>query len=284
MKKGSLVIAGTGIKSIQHITLEAKMYMENAEKLIYLVADPLTSSWIKDINPDAESLYDCYSENKPRIDSYIEMIDRILQPVRNGLDVCAIFYGHPGVFVYPSHEVIKKAKAEGYSAKMLAGISAEDCLFADLGIDPGKTGCQSFEATDLLVHKRKFDITSPLILWQIGMVGNLGFKPKGYDKEGLNILVDFLKQSYSGDHEVIVYEASQYSVTEPIIQHIKLNDLLNVKISPICTLFIPQANKASLDHAMIKRLGMDLSSLFITKDGKHPNVHTVESLSQIKNN
>jgi len=36
---------------------------------------------------------------------------------------------------------------------MLPGISAEDCLFADIGVDPGIYGCQSFEATDLFVNE-----------------------------------------------------------------------------------------------------------------------------------
>ena len=54
------------------------------------------------------------------------------------------------VFVQPSHESIAIARLEGFSARMLPGISAEDCLFADIGLDPGKDGCQSFEATDFL--------------------------------------------------------------------------------------------------------------------------------------
>jgi hypothetical protein len=35
---------------------------------------------------------------------------------------------------------------------MLPAISAEDCLFADLGVDPADHGCPSYEATDFLVH------------------------------------------------------------------------------------------------------------------------------------
>jgi precorrin-2 methylase len=60
--------------------------------------------------------------------------------VREGLNVCAAFYGHPGVFVYASHQSIRLARAEGFEAQMLPGISAEDCVFADLGIDPENMG------------------------------------------------------------------------------------------------------------------------------------------------
>jgi len=38
---------------------------------------------------------------------------------------------------------------------MLPGISTEDCLYADLGVDPGLIGSQNFEATDFIVSGRK---------------------------------------------------------------------------------------------------------------------------------
>jgi hypothetical protein len=78
---------------------------------------------------------------------------RILSYVRKGF-----------LFVVdPAHESIRRARMEGISACMLPGISAEDCLFAELGIEPSENGCQSFEATDFLVYKRKFDNRSSLI-------------------------------------------------------------------------------------------------------------------------
>jgi hypothetical protein len=105
------------------------------------------------------------------------MSELTLKYLREGLNVCVVYYGHPGVFVMPSHDSIRQARAAGFEAIMLPGISAEDCLFADLGIDPGRIGCQSFEATDFLVNRRKFDTSSHLILWQIGVIGDLSYDP-----------------------------------------------------------------------------------------------------------
>ena len=64
-----------------------------------------------------------------------------------------MFYGHPGIFAWSPHKVIKVARAEGYQAHMEPGISAEDCLYADLGIDPGRCGCQHYEASQLLFYE-----------------------------------------------------------------------------------------------------------------------------------
>ena len=82
-----------------------------------------------------------------------------------GHRIVAAFYGHPGVFTYPTDESIRRARAEGYHARMLAGISAEDCLIADLGVDPARNGCQSYEATDFLLNSRTIDALAQFILW-----------------------------------------------------------------------------------------------------------------------
>ena len=93
--------------------------------------------------------------------------------VRAGKRVCGVFYGHPGVFAWSPHKVIEVARAEGFQAHMEPGISAEDCLYADLGIDPGRFGCQHFEASQLLFYERRIDPTAYLVLWQVGLVGDL---------------------------------------------------------------------------------------------------------------
>ena len=62
---------------------------------------------------------------------------------------------------------------------MLPGISSEDCLFADLGVDPGVSGCQSYEATDFLMNAPIIDSSTQLILWPFqGKDGPMGKPPR----------------------------------------------------------------------------------------------------------
>src|SRR5262245_3102696 len=146
MGTGSLQVVGTGYLIAGHATPQAVAAMRRAEKLFYLVGDRPTRAWLESLNPSAESLQDSYAVGKRRSCSYQGMVARILARLRQGLDVCAAFYGHPGVMAIPSHVAIRQAREEGYDAWMLPAISAADCLYADLGIDPGAQGCQSFEA------------------------------------------------------------------------------------------------------------------------------------------
>jgi uncharacterized protein YabN with tetrapyrrole methylase and pyrophosphatase domain len=256
LKAGSLTVVGTGIQLVGHLTLAARAWIEQADKVLFAVADPVTAKWLQTLNATAESLpYN--TDNQRRRETYREMVERILAEVRQGLNVCAIFYGHPGVFADPAHEAIRLAHREGFRAQMLPGISAEDCLFADLGLDPAKNGCQSFEATDFLIRRRKFDPTSALILWQIAVIGNLGFYKEEEHLRGLRVLAEVLETHYSSDHEVIVYEAAvYYPVCEPVIQRMPLFKLPETKVTLVSTLYVPPKASAPVDREMMARLGM----------------------------
>ena len=149
------------------------MAIANADVVLTLVTEPVMHATVERLNPETRSLQEHYVLGRePRPTAYEAMVEEILAHVRRGLDVCAAFYGHPGVFVAPSHEAVRRAREEGFRARMLPGVSAEDCLFADLGVDPARFGCQSYEATDFLVHGSRVDPTATLVLWQIGTVGN----------------------------------------------------------------------------------------------------------------
>ncbi|HLA77690.1 MAG TPA: SAM-dependent methyltransferase [Vicinamibacteria bacterium] len=261
MKKGSLAVVGTGYLAAGHVTAESQTLIESAEKCLYMVADPAAEAWIRQLNATAESLKGCYAPGKPRLDSYREMVERMLTPVRQGLDVCAVFYGHPGVFAFPPHEAIRQARAAGFEARMFPGVSAEDCLFADLGLDPAIHGCQSFEATDFLVHQRRFDPTSNLILWQAGGIGVATYEREDlWSRSGLRVLAEVLLQHYPAGHQAVVYEAAVYPVCDPLILHVPLGKLAEARVSVISTLYLPPLRTAPLDLDMLDRLGISRPS------------------------
>lgn len=237
-KYGSLVVVGTGLRAAQHLTPEARDEISHADRVFYLVSDPLSEKWVKTLRPTAKSLASCYLRGRPRMAAYERMIDRILAPVRSGQRVCAAFYGHPGVAVLPSHEAIRRARKEGFEAEMLPGISAEDCLFSELGVDPVRSGCQSFEATDFLVYRRRFDPSSALVLWQAGVVGNLDYGERPA-RSGLRILARRLARVYGKRHEVVLYEASLLPVVPSTIRSVRIEELPRSGVTGGMTLFVP---------------------------------------------
>lgn len=256
MAKGSLTVVGTGFSLAGQVTREALSAIERADRLFYLVNDNVTSGWLEGKNPAAESLHSSYRSGRDRGETYLEMAERILAPVRDGRWVCAAFYGHPGVFATPPHEAVRRARAEGYEARMLPGISAEDCLFADLGLDPGALGCQSFEATDFLIRRRRFDPASLLVLWQVGVIGVRDFR-KGelWNRRGLEVLSEDLLRHYPATHQVTLYEASPYPVCRPRILRLAVAELGGAPATVRTTLCVPPRELTPVDAEMLARLG-----------------------------
>jgi hypothetical protein len=242
--------------SVGQITFETQGWIEQADLVVYCVADPATEDWIRRHSKDSRDLYALYGNHKPRIDTYNDMIDEMVMPVREGKTVCGVFYGHPGVFVHPGHKAIGILRAEGYRAQMLPGISALDTLFADLGVDPSVVGCVTYEATDMLLRNRPLIRESHAIVWQIGCVGDFGFNFGGYENRHLRVLVDFLEQAYSPEQIVTHYQGSQYPVCPPQIERLPLAELADARVTGISTLYIPPVQKQPVDREMAVRLGI----------------------------
>ncbi|MGB1251913.1 MAG: SAM-dependent methyltransferase [Candidatus Promineifilaceae bacterium] len=254
--EGALVVVGSGIQVRTQITTQALAFIKDANKVFYIIPDRLGDAWMLELNPSAESLAPIYQSHNKRLNAYQAIVEHILEPVRRGLNVCAVFYGHPGVFVLPGHEAIKQARSEGYRAWMCPGISAEDCLFADLGIDPATYGCQTYEATDFLLNAPPLDTRSHLVLWQVGAIGNTG-QPKAQKVQGIYILTEVLLTHYPADHVVTVYEAPPHPDYGPRIHPTPLSELPAVKVTSISTLSVPPCRPKTPDPTMLARLGLN---------------------------
>jgi uncharacterized protein YabN with tetrapyrrole methylase and pyrophosphatase domain len=252
VKRGSLIVIGTGIKTVGQLTVEAIAWMQEANSLLYVVGDPVAEAVIKRLNPNgAVSLSNYYEEGKQRIYAYNAMVEHILGCVRSGDNTVAAFYGHPGVFAYPSHESIRRARSEGFPARMLPSVSSEDCLFADLGVDPAVGGCQSYEATDFLLTAPAIDASSQLILWQIGTLGDWTYKRFKYDTSAMPLFVQKLSQFYPMSHLITVYEAPMFPGIEPMISQIPLYSLIDFPITAAMTLYIPPVRTRVPDPSLL---------------------------------
>lgn len=255
--QGRLVVVGTGLRMGAHLTAEASYWLKRAEKVLYLVADPVSEALLRELAPGAQSLMPLYEVGKPRLETYEAIITQTLALLEQGHLVCLATYGHPGVFAYPTHESIRRARGKGLEASMLPGISTEDCLFAELGIDPAAYGCQSFEATDFLISRRRFDPAVPLILWQVHMLGVRTFSPKGCPPERVRILAETLAQHYGQEHEVVCYRTPQLPSEEPTLLRVPLSELGRRPGTMAWTLYVPPREPAPIDHEMERRLGMN---------------------------
>jgi hypothetical protein len=137
---------------------------------------------------------------------------------------------------------------------MEPGISAEDCLYADLGIDPGKFGCQHYEASQLMFYQRRIDPTAYLVLWQVGIAGDQSLARFSTGSAYRQVLVDLLARDYPLDHEVIVYRCATLPIHQPRIERIALDKLPETSIDMHATVVIPPARALQPNLAMRERI------------------------------
>lgn len=256
-----LTIVGTGIRAGLQTTPESLVAIKRASKVLYLVADVLAQRWIKQLNANAESLQRFYRKDTHRINIYNDIVDCILQELKGNGSVCVVFYGHPGCFVYPSHEAIRRAREEGFRARMFPGVSAAENLYADIGVDPGIMGIQSYEATNFVLCRYAFDTSVGLILWQIGLFGFANWDPtysSAYER--LQVFVEYMRQFYDEEHEVLLYEASESPLGNARVTRTLLRDLPNCSISGVATLYVPPKGRPTVDRSMAQRMGLRIAT------------------------
>jgi hypothetical protein len=137
---------------------------------------------------------------------------------------------------------------------MEPGISAEDCLYADLGLDPGTYGCQHYEASNLMFYQRTIDTAAYLILWQPGVAGDKSLAKFSTGGAYREVLVELLSQWYPLDHQVILYEAVTLPIQQPRIERIALSDLPKAQMDLKTTLVIPPATVAKANQVILDKL------------------------------
>nr|WP_026034084.1 SAM-dependent methyltransferase [Dyella japonica] len=246
---------GLGMTLGSHLTPLARSHIAQSDVVFAGVSDGIVEAWLQRMHADVRSLQPYYREGKSRRDTYQEWVELMMAEVRAGKRVCGVFYGHPGIFAWSPHKAIEVARAEGYPAHMEPGISAEDCLYADLGIDPGRFGCQHFEASQLLLFERRIDPTGYLVLWQVGHVGDLSLARFGATGPAYRqLLVDLLAQDYPLDHALIIYRAATLPIQQPRIRRVALRDLPHAELTAEETVVLPPARAMKPNLAVRARL------------------------------
>ena len=260
-KPGRLLCVGTGINLARHITEAAKRNIQNANIVFGIMPNTRIDGWVRELNPNYVSLQSKYAPGKQRSDTYMEMAQAVLAELRAGKDVCFAIYGHPGIFAYAGHLAVGLARREGFAAVMEPGISAEDCLFADLGLDPSYYGVQSYETTKLLFYEHVVNPHSTLILWQISLAGEHTQKTFKTSREKLRLTVEYLNQWYPPDHQVIVYEAPFMAGQTVRIERIPLSQLPDTELDASSTLVIPPIGDLEYDHEVLAKFGLTVEDL-----------------------
>lgn len=241
MSEKKLVICGAGIKSISHHTKEFDLSVRSADIVIYLVNEPLLELWINKNSKRVFCLNDIYFSYPKRDESYKAIAETVISSFNEYNNICLVFYGHPVLLADSVNRIIEEAKLSNIKVQVLPGISAFDCLLADLEIKLDG-GCFLAEASFLIKNQINLDISNHVILWQVGVIDV--DSPITNDNRG-NIwkLKNELLKFYDAESQVYLYEASIYPHLKPLIIKTSIELISEYELSSITSMYIPPAKR-----------------------------------------
>jgi uncharacterized protein YabN with tetrapyrrole methylase and pyrophosphatase domain len=244
---GSLVCVGIGVRLDAHMTPMTDGYIRDSDVVFAVGLDVGARTALTRMHRDVRHLSSASDANSSLVDESYGIAHSLLDEVRSGKKVCAAFYGHPGVFAGAAHIAIHAARKEGFPAHMEPALSAADCLYADLGIDPGRYGCQHYDASQIMFYRRSIDTSAYLILWQVGAKERRSAPYR-------QLLTDVLAREYPLDHNILVYSAPIATDQQFSLDRARIDSLVHLDLHPLATIVIPPAADLLPDVHVKKRL------------------------------
>jgi precorrin-6B methylase 1 len=237
-----IFIIGLGIMNVDQLSREAIRAIGESNEVLYVDNGVGTQTFLEGLCPRVTSLFESsYEESGCRLGSYDQMAARVIASALEHPPVTFAMSGHPTVGAEAPFLIQALAKSLGLNVSVQPGISAMDCLFAELMIDPCQSGVQMFEATDLLLRKHSLIPEVPALIWQIGAVETRlhttrRSKPRRFERFLRHVL-----QFYPSSHEAVAYFASQHPLMRSQILRFPLGNIGDhaAELHPGFTLYIP---------------------------------------------
>ena len=251
-------ILGLGIRIGDHATREAERALAASTEVLFVDTGPATAAWLARHCPKVTPLFaTSYTEAGRRRAGYHDMAARVLGAALDNPPVSFAIQGHPFVGVLASGLILRGAAALGLEVEAQPGISAMDCIMAELGLDPLRAGLQSYEATDMLLRRRPLQPDVPALIWQAGVVESCLHSTRPSRPERFERLRDHLLAFYPAAHPVTAVFASPHPFVPTERWSVPLGqlDAAAPHLHAGFTLYLPPAGERPIaDAALLARL------------------------------
>lgn len=272
--KYDLYIVGLGIAVMNHLTREVEEALRDSREVLFAAPSPDVASYLRTVCPRVTDLYPiAYKEGVSRLKAYDVMTAMVIDAALDHPPVTFGLYGHPLMLVYPSQQLVRAAEFINLRIKVLPGISSLDCMLVDLCLDPGLSGLQIYEATEVLARKRPLQSDAPCLLWQVGAVETNLHSESGSRPERFSRIKRHLLQFYPADHRI----AAVYSLPHPLVGSqvdwfpLGEIDSHHQVLHQGITLYIPPASlRPVLDEELVRELDSVSHLKGITSDKSVP--------------
>lgn len=241
-----IYIIGLGINPINQLTKEAIKIIENSDK-VFCVS---TMEELKELEKSyGKKFYDLatdsYKEDENRLEAYFHMATKIIENSLYETYTVLALYGHPTIFALPPYLIHRVAKLFNKKVKIVSGISAMDCLFSDLVVDPATNGLLMYEATELLLSRRLILPDVSMLIWQVGTIETSLYNNHENLPSRFKNIKDYLLDFYPSSHPIYAYSSNSIYNQKTTLIVFKLSEIENYAsiLGSGITLYIPPAYK-----------------------------------------
>jgi hypothetical protein len=244
-------VVGLGMVGVAQITREAEQAIQNSNHVFFVDPGFGIEDYLRSISSaTVTNLLGCYKEGEDRNKAYERMASYVIKAALEDSPVCFATYGHPFVLVHPTNLIKKASELLGLRIDILPGISTFDTVLIDLAFDPGTSGLQMFEATDLLIRDRPLQSDVPCLLWQVSSVETGLFTRSLPSSRRFERLQQHLLKFYPAEHIVTSILSSNFPLLGAIKESFPLKDLPNSLGNghQSGTLFIPPVHKRPIKN------------------------------------
>ncbi|MTI29932.1 hypothetical protein [Xanthovirga aplysinae] len=116
------------------------------------------------------------------------------------------------------------------------------------------------EATDCLIRQRQINPSLHVVLWQVGLIGELGYRRQGFLNNNFSYFIKWLQEIYGENYEITNYIGSRYPTIDPVIKTYKLSELHDpekqASVTGISTFYIAPKDTIPAQYQVVKDLGL----------------------------
>lgn len=239
-----ITIVGLGVLNVDQVTYETERAIRRSKEVLYVDTGVATRAFLQNLCPKVTSLYETsYCDAGCRLGSYDRMAVAVIEAALDHPPVTFAMGGHPIVGAEAPFLIHEMARLLGLKVLTLPGISAMDCMFAELMIDPCVDGLQMYEATDLLLRRHPLLPEVPALIWQIGVVETRLHSQRRSKPSRFDLFIAHVLQFYPPGHRVTAYFASQHPLMRSQILRFPIGEIGEYaeQLHAGFTLFIPVA-------------------------------------------
>jgi precorrin-6B methylase 1 len=257
LPQADITIVGLGMRSVDQLTREAERALIQANEVFLIDGSFGLKEYLSTKCVKVNDLCALYAEGKNRLSTYKEMAKAVVDgAIRNG-PIAFGLYGHPTVFAFPPFVVKEVAESLGLTVDVIPGISSMDCIFAELMIDPANSGLQMFEATELLLTKRKLQTDIQTLIWQVGTLETGLYSTKSSSSQRYGKFLEYMEQFYPPGHPCTAIYCSDHPALPSTVLRFSLDRIgeFAEQLHGGFTLYLPPTSiLPTLDSALERSL------------------------------